>query len=57
MVTNELPEDVRIMTRGLVNFAFNYGAVSHTLDIAPGAQFLAGGAELPPRGFAIWRNE
>ena len=57
IVTNELPEDVRMMRRGSVNFAFNYGTASYTLDVAPGAHFFAGSAELPPRGFAIWRNE
>ncbi|MBT3459236.1 MAG: beta-galactosidase, partial [Halieaceae bacterium] len=57
IVIQELPEDVRMMTRGSVTFAFNYGKEAHTLDAPPSAQVLAGSAKLPPRGFCIWRSE
>ena len=57
IMVHELPEDVRMMTRGSVTFAFNYGAEAHTLDAPPSAEFLVGSVKLPPRGCCIWRGE
>lgn len=51
------PEDVRMMSRGAVTFAFNYGSTAHTLAIDGHPRFLAGSQALPAQGFSLWRND
>ncbi len=49
-----LPPDVRLRRRGTWTFALNYGPEPQRFDGPPGARAVLGGADLPPRGLAIW---
>lgn len=52
-----LPEAVRLRRAGDTCFAFNYGAESVELPVAPSGGFLLGGGALPPAGVAVWRQD
>ena len=53
---NPPPEDVRLMRRGEVSFAWNYGNVPRHIDLPRGATLLWGNREMPAHGVCIWRE-
>jgi beta-galactosidase len=57
LAIESLPVDVRTRRAGGLRFAFNYGAQAATLPNDPGRMFVIGGAQLPPAGVAVWRED
>ncbi|MFQ5624928.1 MAG: beta-galactosidase, partial [Paracoccaceae bacterium] len=47
--------DLRITRRGVLSFAFNFGAGPVELPAGKDAALLIGGRQIPPAGLAVWR--
>jgi beta-galactosidase len=54
--SNPPPKDVRLMRRGEVTFAWNYGNVPRQIDLPWGATLLWGNREMAAHGVCIWRE-
>jgi beta-galactosidase len=56
VATHPLPEGVRLQKRGGLTFAVNYANEMRITPALITAEFVLGGAELPPAGVAAWRT-
>ena len=52
----DCPDDLRISRRGGLVFAFNYAAMAQLAPAPDGADFVLGGAMIPPYDVAIWKD-
>jgi len=57
LVTQELPEGLRLRRRGQWQFAINHGPDTAQVPAPAGTRFLLGGPALVPAGVALWRVE
>ncbi len=56
LATMALPPTLRLRRRGDMTFAFNYAPERVEVPVPTGADFIVGGAMVPPYGVSVWRN-
>ncbi|MEC5159531.1 MULTISPECIES: beta-galactosidase [unclassified Janthinobacterium] len=53
--TLDLPETLRISRRGDLSYVFNYGDTAAPAPLGQGAEYVIGGASVPPQGVSVYR--